>query len=47
MTRPFIDDKERYFPEAIVIFFVLLFVGCLGGLVAAWLVHELLNGAIF
>ena len=45
--QPFRNERNQWFPEALIIFFVLVFVGCLGGLVVAWLAHELANGAIF
>ncbi len=47
MDKPFVDENERYFPEAIVVFGLCMFLGCLLGGTLAVLVHYLATGFYF
>ncbi|MGW8226671.1 MAG: hypothetical protein ACWGOY_13105 [Anaerolineales bacterium] len=47
MQRPFVDEDENYYPEAIIGFLALLMMGCIMGAVIAISLWALATGTVF
>jgi hypothetical protein len=47
MSRPFIDNNNQWYPEAIICFVALILLGCVGGVVIVLAAQAAMKGTLF